>query len=144
MKTINFEFSASKPASARYLQVQAEVRYWEDALVGGKEDTDGTLIPFRQEDLWCPVIDLIDGKFLGWPEGLTADIHYKVCDQGEYWLLNESKQRIAEYKSHYVPDDLLCVGDTGHGDYIILIVSEDGSIKGWREPEIDGNHWILL
>lgn len=144
MKTIEFDTPSSKRVAARYLQVQAEVRYWEDALVGGTEDTDGTLIPFRQEDLWCPVIDLIEGKFLDWPEGLSADIHYKVCDQGEYWLLNENKERVAKYKSHYVPNDLLCVGDTGCGDYIILVVAEDGSIKGWREPEIAGEDWELL
>lgn len=30
---------------ARYLEVCAQVRYWEDATVNGAEDADGTLIP---------------------------------------------------------------------------------------------------
>jgi hypothetical protein len=30
-----------------YIEVEAEVRYWEDASVNGQEDTDGKLMPFR-------------------------------------------------------------------------------------------------
>ena len=32
---------------AVYLEVEAEVRYWEDATVNGQEDEAGTLIPFK-------------------------------------------------------------------------------------------------
>lgn len=130
--------------SVRFLQVKAAVRYWEDALVNSLKDSEGSLIPFRQEDLWCPVIDLIEGKVLDWPQGLNADIHYKVCDQGQYWLLDENKVRIAKFKSDYVPDDLLCVGGGGHGDYIILVVNEEGYINGWRNPKIDADCWLVL
>jgi hypothetical protein len=33
-----------------HLHVKAGVRYWEDATVNGEEDTDGSFIPFRNED----------------------------------------------------------------------------------------------
>ncbi len=126
------------------LEVRAEPRYWEDTTVCGAEDADGTRIPFREGDLWCPVIDLESGKVIGWPKGVTADIHYKVCDQGEYWLRDASGERVAKWRSHYVPDELLCHGDSGWGDYIIMTIQRDGSIVNWACPEIHPEEWISL
>lgn len=123
-----------------YLEVEAEVRYWEDTSVNGTDDTEGTLIPFRSGAKWCPTIRLADGCIVGWPEGTTADVHYKVCDQGEYWLAAE-KGRIAKWRGHYVPDKFLCHGDTGYGDYIIFKVGADGRIEGWTAPTIDWGDW---
>ena len=54
---------------ATYIEVEAEVRYWEDATVNGQEDTTGTLMPFRFGDKWCPTIRLEDGWIVNWPEG---------------------------------------------------------------------------
>ncbi len=125
----------------RYLVVRAAVRYWEDATVNGVEDTDGSLIPCRVGDLWCPVIDLTTGTIVSWPTGTTASIHYKVCDAGEYWLLDPLEEERWKWNGSYVPDRLLCIGDTGFGDYIILNVLEDGRILGWAVPEIDFNEW---
>lgn len=135
-----------------YIAVSAEVRYWEDATINGQEDVDGTLVPLRQGDCWCPVIRLSDGVVMDWPEGVTADVHYKVCDQGEYWLLDESRQRVAKWGSYYVPDDFLC-GGKGYGDYIILKIDAGGVIKGWRPPTFewvcpcgdgDGDGWLRI
>ncbi|KVP16955.1 hypothetical protein [Burkholderia ubonensis] len=128
-------------SQARYIKASAAVRYWEDARVNGVSDVDGTLIPFRSGDLWLPIIDLKSGHLVNWPEGVEARIHYKVCDAGEYWLLNEARQRIAKWKGYYVPDDILCVGDQGHGDYIIFTVAGDGQIVGWRRPGLDAEQW---
>lgn len=125
---------------AAYIEVEAEVRYWEDATINGQEDTDGTLTPFRFGDKWCPWIRLADGWVVNWPEGTTADIHYKVCDQGEYWLSTD-ECRVAKWKGDYVPDAFLCHGDTGYGDYIIFKVGADGKIEGWRHPAIDPEQW---
>lgn len=125
----------------KYLEVSAEVRYWEDADVNGVEDDDGTLIPFRKGDLWCPVIDIDNGTLVGWPEGISARIHYKVCDAGEYWLLDENKARIAKWKGYYVPDKFLCHGDNGCGDYIIFKVGSDGRIADYRIPRICHDEW---
>jgi hypothetical protein len=128
---------------SRFIEISAEVRYWEDAYLNNEEDTDGK-IPLRNGVLWEPIIDLQTGRIQNWPDGVTADIHYKVCDQGEYWLLDESEQRIAKWKGHYVPDDILCVGEDGYGDYIIFKVAVDGTIIGWTIPSLNAEQWILM
>lgn len=125
---------------AKYIEVSAEVRYWDDARVNGKEDAAGSLIPFRVGDKWCPKIRLEDGYLMGWPEGTTADVLYKVCDQGEYWLADDNG-RVAKWRGDYVPDDFLCHGDAGFGDYIVFNVGTDGKIKRWRRPEINADWW---
>lgn len=125
---------------AIYIEVEAEVRYWEGASVNGHEDTDGTLIPFRLGNKWCPVIRLEDGWIVNWPECTTADVHYKVCDQGEYWLADENG-RVAKWIGDYVPDEFLCHGDSGYGDYIILKVATDGKIEGWHQPVVEDDSW---
>lgn len=126
---------------ARFIEVGADVRYWEDATVNGQVDSDGTLIPCRNGDSWEPVIDLTTGQILNWPVGTEAKIHYKVCDAGEYWLLDAAQQRIAKWKGHYVPDDILCVGNGGCGDYIVFKVGADGVVIGWRPPYLDTERW---
>lgn len=123
--------------SAVYIEVSADVRYWEDATINGKEDTDGTLTPFIKGDSWCPVIRLTDGRVMDWPTGMVADIHFKVCDAGEYWLLDENRQRIAKWAGYYVPSEFLCHGDQGYDDYIIFTVGADGLINKYREPSVD-------
>ncbi|WP_301886076.1 hypothetical protein [Pseudomonas aeruginosa] len=80
---------------ATYIEVSAEVRYWEDSKINGVEDENGTLTPFRSGDLWCPVIRLEDGTVMDWPAGMVADFHFKVCDAGQYWLLDDSRKRVA-------------------------------------------------
>jgi hypothetical protein len=136
-------------STARYIEVNAGVRYWEDATVNGKEDTNGE-IPFRVGNDWKPVIELATGQIIGWPEGTEADVHYKVCDDGEYWLLDENKKRIAKWASYYVPDRILCIGDRGYGDYIIFKVGSDGKIIDWKQPAIangdddEDKPWKLL
>ena len=126
------------------LVVDARVRYWEDATINGIEDDNGTLIPFREVDSWKPSIDLHRGKVIGWPEGTTADIHYKVCDDGDYWLADADGTKRMKWRGDYVPDSLLCVGDRGYGDYIIFTVMEDGSIAEWPFPVIDFEEWVHL
>ena len=126
---------------ATYLEVCAEVRYWEDATVNGAEDTEGTLIPARVNESWRPVIRLADGMVMDWPQGTTADIHYKVCDAGEYWLLDDERKRVAKWAGFYVPGDFLCHGDNGYGDYIIFKVGAGGKIEGWKRPDIDAESW---
>lgn len=122
---------------AVYLKVEARVRYWEDAEVNGAEDTDGDLIPLRKGDTWCPLIDIREGRIIDWPKETTAKIHYKVCDEGEYWLLNWDLQTVAKWGGFYVPDDLLCPNGNGYGDYIILNVDGEGQIEGWLADEFD-------
>lgn len=135
--------------NAKRLIVKAEVRYWEDATVNGVTDDDGSLIPFRMAACWRPVIDLATGQVIDWPVGTTADIHYKVCDAGEYWLADENNVPLAKYgndltDTSYVPDELLCIGDRGYGDYIIMTVDASGIIQGWKQPRINSSAWTTM
>lgn len=127
---------------SKFIQVKAGVRYWEDAIVNNEKDVNGTMIPLRNGDLWEPIIDIETGKIQDWPNGIYADIHYKVCDQGEYWLLDSNKNQIAKWKSDYVPDEYLCHGQCGFGDYIIFKVEPNGIIKGWNKPEFYSGLWV--
>lgn len=114
---------------AVYLQVEAEVRYWEDATVNGVEDEAGT-IPFRDGDNWKPLIHIATGRIKNWPEGTTASVHYKVCDAGRYTLLDEEGNAIHSIDG-YVPR-IMSPKDNGYGDYIIMDVGTDGLIDKWR------------
>ncbi|MBN9433968.1 MAG: hypothetical protein J0I45_16170 [Bosea sp.] len=117
-------------STPKYLGVSAGVRYWEDAYVNGVEDSDGSRIPFRSGDDWTPVIDISTGRIEAWPEGTVADIHYKVCDDGEYTLLDSERREICRI-SGYVPPILYPEGN-GFGDYIIMKVGADGVIGKWK------------
>jgi hypothetical protein len=123
--------------------VDARVRYWEDAEVNGVSDAEGSLIPCREGNSWKPSIELATGKILGWPMGTTADIHYKICDDGDYWLADSEGNKLFKWAGDYVPDRLLCVGDSGYGDYIILKVREDGRIADWVGI-IELKEWVEL
>lgn len=127
-------------SDAVYMQVQAGVRYWEDATFNGQDDTDGCLIPCKADKWWCPTINILSGVINDWPAGVTASIHYKVCDDGQYWLLDASGESVAQHRSAYVPD-MLAVGENGYGDYIIMDVDGDGRIKGWQMPGINPDEW---
>lgn len=131
-------------SEATHIEVEAEVRYWEDASVNGVDDEDGSRIFGRQGDLWKVRIELTDGIVQDWPAGDWAQIHYKVCDQGLYWLTDASGNRLAKWRGHYVPDDFLCHGSEGFGDYIILNVEVGGGIAGYRMPLINPEQWEVL
>lgn len=117
---------------AAFIVVDAGVRYWEDATVDLIEDNDGTLIPFRVGDRWRPTIRIADGVILDWPSGTVARVHYKVCDNGTYQLLDAERRPMASIGG-YVPN-CLSPGDRGYGDYIILDIDGAGRIAGWEAP----------
>ena len=126
--------------TATHIIVKAGVRYWEDADVNGVSDEEGTLIPGRIGDNWHAVIDLANGSLKNWPAGTEADIHYKVCDAGEYWLADAEGNKLA-YREGYVPNEFLCHGGVGYGDYIILKIGPDGRIADYRRPQIAEGEW---
>ncbi len=132
-------------AAPTHIEVEANVRYWEDASVNGVfEDDDAPTIPLRKGTSWCPRICLADGVVEGWPEGTTADTHYKVCDEGLYWLTDADGTRLMKWKGYYVPDDFLCPDQNGYGDYIILNIGADGKVANWSAPEIDAEEWEVI
>lgn len=136
-----------KEVDVRYMKVDAGVRYWEDASVNGQKDVDmyeckGSAIPrmpfavkvkdepttniYSDHYRWQPVIDLENGCIVDWPNGTIAHIHYKVCDDGTYTLLDKDNSVIFSVDS-YVPD---CIGE--FGDYIVMDIDEDGNIEDFN------------
>ena len=130
------QIKIEKEANFTHLKVKCGTRYWEDATVNGIEDTDGTLIPLRKGDYWCPVIDIDTGIIKDWPKGTTAQVHYKCCDDGDYWLIADDG---FEFKKpgYYVPH-ILDIYREGYGDYVILNIDENGQIADWpKEHDIE-------
>jgi hypothetical protein len=128
---MKIELTVKKEFEVKTLLVEANVRYWEDATVNGVEDENGDLIPCKVGDTWKPIIDLETGLITNWEKGKEANIHYKVCDEGEYWLQDENGEKIVKAKGYYVPD-FLAIDDSGYGDYIIMKVDKEGKINNWR------------
>lgn len=134
--------------NAHYIEVEADVRYWEDAIVNDECDCDGTLIPLRDGDTWRPVVRLIDGKVMDWPQGVSADVFYKVCDQGFYYLLDEKKVRIAKWKGSYVPrrflthkGSVIVFNSNVYSDSIELSIDSNGDILSYNQPQIVDDEW---
>lgn len=125
----------AKEFDLKELHVKAGVRYWEDTEINGTCDTeDGELMPCVENGNWCPIIEIETGKIKNWENGKTADVHYKVCDAGEYWFKDVQGEKISTDKC-YVPD-CMCPNGDGYGDYIIMTIDKDGMIKGWK-PDFD-------
>ena len=122
-------FETMNEYDIKKLYVKAGVRYWEDSSINGVDDHKGDLIPCRDGDEWCPVIDIELGKIINWEKGVEADIHYKVCDDGQYTLEDINGEPIKEIEG-YVPN-MMCPGGGGFGDYIIMQIDEDGFISNW-------------
>jgi hypothetical protein len=138
MTTIKVATTTKVPV--KYLRARCGVRYWEDGVVNGERDSDGSRIPCRKGTAadndrlgggdWCPTIDLATGKIEGWPEGTTARLHYKVCDDGDYALLDENRA-VVKTIGGYVPD-IMCPGGGDGGDYVVMTIGADGVIADWR------------
>ena len=117
------------------IQISAGVRYWEDGKINGVKDTEnGDNMPCVVNGRWCPVIDIETGKILNWEQGKTGNVYYKVCDDGNYKLLDENDNIVVD-KNCYVPD-FLAIDDSGYGDYIIMTIDENGNIQRWKKNGI--------
>lgn len=124
---------------ALFFCVDANVRYWEDAVVNGVEESEtnptiyGSTPPKPGQKYggsWMIEIDINSGKIKGWPPGTTAQTHYKVCDDVIYSIRNSDGLVLAQWNGVYVPGFLDASRD-GSGDYIILDIDGDGVIKNW-------------
>lgn len=118
-----------KTFDIKKVQVFAGVRYWEDAGLNGESIGNDGDFPFRSGDNWCPVIDIETGIIENWPNGETADVHFKVCDCGTYCLIDENGVVVKSIENDYVPNKLI-PGE--YGDYIIMKIDEEGKIDGWN------------
>lgn len=97
-----------KEFDIKYLAIDAKVRYWEDTDINGEQDVDlyectdkdiSPRMPFAEKDIrdewrWRPIIDVDECKIIDWPIGTTANIHYKVCDDGIYSILDKDMNEI--------------------------------------------------
>lgn len=141
--------TVTREVDIKHLCLDANVRYWEDADINGKEDISYNeqakgkkpRVPLAIENPdarylddkyhWVIKIDTNTGNIVGWPEGVTANIHYKVCDEGIYWLEDAEGNEIHKIES-YVPE-LFDFCNDSYGDYIIMTVDENGHIEEWYE-----------
>lgn len=125
-----------KEVDIKTVLVKANVRYWEDAVINGEPDEEGTLTPCRQGDLWCPEIDIDSGVILNWKQGVKADIHFKVCDAGSYYLKDQDGNVVLKREDDYVPNELV---PGSYGDYIEMHIDENGKITNWNPSLEDFN-----
>ena len=128
---VKLTITRKSEVDAVYLRAECGVRYWDDGVVNGVNDPEDTpTIPFAKGDTWAPVIDIAAGKIVGWPEGTTASVHYKVCDEGRYTLLDAEHAELITIDG-YVPD-IMCPKEGGYGDYVIMDIGADGAIDKWK------------
>lgn len=125
-----------KEVELKFLRVVARARYYEDATVNGVEDINGDLIPCKVGEYWCPIIDIENGVIKNWKQGVKAEVHYKVFNDGSYYLLDIECNTILSIETDYVPD-IMCPGESNNGDYIIMNIDENGKINNWK-PTLQG------
>ena len=124
------EIKVLRPVEAdiKLLVVKAYVRYWEDSNINGIPDSPTSPeMPMTNGHYWEPTIDLDEGKIMDWPEGIRADINYKVCDEFECFA-----PAIDFYYSGYVPRFMSPL-EENYGDYITMSISGGGYIEGWSQ-----------
>lgn len=125
-----------KEVEIKTLLVDAGVRYWEDGSINGVDDLHGDLTPCKEMDRWKLNIDIDSGIITNWKKGITADVHYKVCDDGIYHLLDSDGNTVLT-KDGYVPN-ILDLYRESYGDYIVVKINENGKIENWNNnPNIE-------
>lgn len=138
---MDIEILKAVTINAKYVKIHAFVRYWEDSYINGKEDdNDNPSMPFANDDFWCPIIDLDNGKIVDWPSGITASIQYKVCDECEIDCVDDDGNIICTNDNNYYVPDFLCPKEKGYGDYIMMDIDADGFIKEYNKKDVI--NWI--
>ncbi len=128
---MEIEVTVKKKVNAVYLKAECSVRYWDDGEVNGVADEeDAPTIPFARGDAWAPLIEIDPGIIVDWPHSRTASVHYKVCDDGKYTLLDADREELISIVG-YVPR-IMSPKENGYGDYVIMDIGPDGLISDWR------------
>jgi len=129
---MEIEITRKVKVDIHLMNVKAGVRYWEDADVNGVKDTEqGDNIPCKEGDIWAININVNTGQIMNWKQGVTASVHYKVCDCLGYDLIDVYGNPVFSVADGYVPD-ILCPKENGYGDYVIMEIDENGFIKDWE------------
>ena len=124
------KITVKKEVEVFQLRAEMNVRYWEDAIVNGIECRSAEDMPLAEDETWSIFVWIDNGQIEGWPSGVTADVHFKVCDGGLYELVDEMGNTIVEIDG-YVPD-IMCPEGGGYGDYVIMKINKDGIIQNWK------------
>ena len=146
LKPVEFE--------AKFLKVRAGVRYPEDSEFIEAEndrkvnyisdDEENPKMPFMEVEYdkyghkkfyWTPTIDLENGIIINWPKGVKVHVFYKVCDDFECIVYDEYDNEVLHYEG-YVPD-FMSIEEEGYGDYIDMIIDENGCICDWNITSSD-------
>lgn len=122
-----------KEVDVKTVLVKAHVRYWEGATINGVNDEEGNLTPCREGELWCPEIDIDSGIIINWTKGVKAEINFKVCDGGSYYVKDVEGKVVLSIENDYVPNSLI---PGSYGDYIEMGIDENGKIANWK-PSLD-------
>lgn len=150
------KISIIKPVEieAKFLKVRAGVRYPEDSEFIEAEndrkvnyisdDEENPKMPFMEVEYykygnkkfyWTPTIDLENGVIVDWPKGVKVHVFYKVCDDFECTVYDEYDNEVLHYEG-YVPD-FMAIEEEGYGDYIDMIIDENGCIQDWNITSSD-------
>lgn len=146
LKPVEFE--------AKFLKVRAGVRYPEDSeFIEVENDRKVNYISDDEENpkmsfmkveydkyghkkfYWTPTIDLENGVIVNWPKGVKVHVFYKVCDDFECTVYDEYDNEVLHYEG-YVPD-FMAIEEEGYGDYIDMIIDENGCIQKWNITSSD-------
>ena len=139
---------------AKFLKVRAGVRYPEDSEFIEVEndrkvnyisdDEENPKMPFMEVEYdkyghkkfyWTPTIDLENGVIVNWPKGVKVHVFYKVCDDFECTAYDEYDNEVLHYEG-YVPN-FMSIEEEGYGDYIDMIIDENGCIQKWNITSSD-------
>lgn len=121
------KFTVTQPVEidVSLVRIDVPVRYEEEDIPND--------FPLRDGDMWKAIVAINNGQIQGWPQGRAGEMHMKVCDGGEYSLLNHAGEQVGETLSDYVPGGLIPEG----GDYIVLSIDANGYITNWpKRPDV--------
>lgn len=133
----------------KYVKFHIGVYYWEDCCIDGYEtEEDGSNVPFAKDGYWDFVLDLDNGRILGWedevktkcPGSQSMNTYFKACDMVWRTLLDADMKPLHDEYNFYVPKILDFNDSDGHygyGDYIGLEIKSDGTIKGWPKNNLE-------
>lgn len=116
------------------IDVDAHVRYPEDISFEQNDNwcycnADNPECPCIDGHQWRPIININTGKIINWDAPIKCHVFAKVCDEFKCKIKGLNGEDIINYEG-YVPS-FMAIEDSGYGDYIDMIVEEDGIIKNW-------------
>ena len=119
---------------ARLIDVDAYVRYPEDISFEQNDNwydcnADNPECPCIEGHYWRPIININTGKIINWDAPIKCHVFAKVCDGFKCKIKGINGEDVFTYEG-YVPS-FMAIEDNGYGDYIDMIVEEDGTIKDW-------------